>query len=52
MKTYTEQIEKGRKSIWGNFSLLQKFLKCLEKSSENILWVKMAKGFIHENREI
>ena len=42
------------KNIWGGFlSTIKKNLKTtfLEKSSENILWVKIAKGYLHTDKD-
>ena len=44
---------KGRASVLVCFRKeLQNILTFLEKSSENILWVKIAKGCTHADREV
>ena len=47
-----------RKSIWGGGSLVyykkefKNILTFLEKSSENILWFKIKKGYVHAGTEV
>ena len=57
MKTYTEKIKKWieRSSaviLVYNKKELKNILTFLEKSSENYLWVKIAKGYIHADRKV
>ena len=57
MKTYTEKIKKriGRSSaviLVYHKKELKNILAFLEKSSENYLWVKIAKSCIHADRKV
>ena len=61
MKRYAEKIKKRKGRASGGFqSIIKKKLKIsqyslilvfFEKSSKDILWVKIAKGYIHADRE-
>ena len=57
MKTYIEKIKNRKEEHLGRILFycnkeLKYILTFLEKSSEYILWVKVAKGFLHADREV